>query len=289
MPCDEGMFYSIDEYVRAEGEGAEDGRYTLPQVLAWMKAIAADAAAAMAKAERIGLPDTPEARGVRLDVQMLCAMAEYHIYKAQAAYMLSRYRQYGDTSCPSHALIYMRAAIEKWKLLSSLGEAYHDNLLFGVGTEIPREGTWCDYLPELRADLAMLKSLSVESTASETYIIREAGHTKPPRWRVNLPMQHPAGKPLEVHLWAMEDISIRGGVRIRVRHTNQLEGAFRTIPMYRTPDGWSACIPAEEAGPAWDLLVFFEATAVNGDGIRYPGLWNDEELQPYFIIKTTSP
>jgi hypothetical protein len=289
MPCDEGMFYSIDEYVRVEAEGAEDGRYTLPQVLAWMKAIAADAAAAMEKAERAGLPDTPEARGVRLDVRMLCALAEYHIYKAQAAYLLSRYRQYGNTSCLSRAVTYMKVSIEKWELLSSWGEAYHNNLLFGVGTEIPRKGTWRDYLPELRADLAMLESMAAEDTADETYVIRDARYTKPPRWRVNLPAQHPGGKPLKVSLLVMEDISICGSVRMRVRHTNQLEGEFRTIPMCRTSDGWSAYIPAEEADPAWDLLLFFETTAVNGDGIRYPGLWNDQELQPYFIIKTTSP
>jgi hypothetical protein len=292
QPSDEGMFYSIDGYVRGKAAGTLDGRYTIYQSLKWTKDMISSAGAYLREAEAIGMPDTPEAKGLALDVRMIIALGEYHIEKALAALALSRKQILGEESRIHEAVRHLELAIDKWGELSKLGTGtYHSNLIFGVGANLPREGTWSDYLPELESDLDKLRVMASQrqtdspNTVDESAFLIETARALSPAWSVDLPQSHSAGAPLDVYLRVPQTETAYGHMVMRVRHTNQLEGSFRSYAMKRAPGGWTAAIPAQEMDAQWDLLVFFESVDGAGNGMRFPGLWHSTEMLPYYIIR----
>lgn len=283
LPSDEGLFYSVDQFVEAEARGTEDGRYTPYQVVAWLEELKVNARTALEEARRAGLPDTAEARGADLDVRMLLALADYHSHRELSALGLSRYQRLGDGSGLKGAVRELRAAIGAWEELSRLGEAYGENLVFAAGENCPRRGTWADYLPELRQDLEKLESMAGEQDGEERLLGRPAS-VAPCTWRDNLPASQPVGKPLEVFLAGTGE-NLREAPRMRVRRTNQLEGEFRSYPMTQDRGGWRATIPGGEFDLKWDTLVYFEAVDLKGDGVLFPGLYHPEEALPYKLIR----
>jgi hypothetical protein len=286
LPCDEGMFYSIGQYTEACRDNRFDGRYTPYQCIQWLEGIHRNAAAALAEAEKAGLPDTAEARGVKLDIEMLCALAQFYVHKTYAALGLSRYEALGDASGLGEAAGQMRRAKEHWSTLSEKGTGtYHSNLLFGVGAICPRTGTWKDFLPEIDADIARLGELCGQAGPRAKSAVVRGADVSPAMWSDDVPAVHKAGTPLEIRLDTHGDERARSGMRMRYRRTNQLEGVFRSADMERTPEGWRAVIPAGELTPEWDMMVYFETAGSFGDGLRFPGLWHPRELQPYHIVR----
>lgn len=284
---DEGMFYAIDEYVRLWAEGKEDGRYTPWQVLGTLRVIEKKALSSLERAEKIGLPDNWEARGVALDIRMLMSMLRYHTHKVLAALNLSAFKELGRKGALPAAVAEMEKAIQAWQELISLGKGkYHKRLVFGVGGEVYRDGTWADYLPEMEADLACLKKLASENPSDADENMKPvAAMITVPSWEDDVEDEAPAGEDLEVSLFADESFDLREGVTLRFRHTNNLEGAFQRVAMEYVGDNvYKAVIPAEYMTPEWDLLIYFEAVTADGNGVRWPGLWNNLDLQPYHIV-----
>lgn len=284
---DEGMFYAIDEYVRLWAEGKEDGRYTPWQVLGTLGMIEKKAMAALEQAEKIGLPDNWEARGVALDIRMLMALLRYHRYKVLAAMNLCAFTELGRKGALPAAAEAMRQAIDAWQSLIDLGKGkYHGRLVFGVGGEVYRDGTWADYLPEMEADLADLRQLIAEHPCERDERLRPiTAAIMAPAWMDDLDAAVPAGKDLTVTVRVDESFDLRDGPYLRYRHTNNLEGLFNRVPMAYCGEGiYKAVIPGAYLTPEWDLLVCVEAVAADGSGVRWPGLWSNYDDQPYRIV-----
>ena len=285
-PSDAGVFYPIDVYVRDSAERQEDGRYTPYQRMAWLVNMSCNTHLYLEQARAAGLPDTPEGRGLELDLMMLCNLALYHCRKIAAAIEFSRYERTGNKQHISLSYGYMLEAREFWNTLATLGKAYHKNLVFMVGGGKYRTGTWGDYLPEIDADIEKLKEI-YGSEAIETSSVKLSGlgQISPPAWKDNLPSSCAANKSLPVTLEVCAQDSFRGNVRIRYRHTNQLEGAFLSAELVYLNGAWHGEIPGEYITPEWDLLVYFEAVSHEGDGIIYPGLWHPNHALPYHIVR----
>ena len=280
---DEAMFYSIDDFVKASAESTFDGRYSPYQVYSWYGEIIKEGGAALEKALEAGLPDSPEARGAVLDVQMLLTLAEFHQQKMLAAIGLSYFEQLGDASRLAEAVGHMSSARDTWHKLVELGKPYHAHLMFISGDNCVRKGTWADFNDELDLDCAQITALATENPcAKQAPILRSAYIT--PTLSDDLPAEHPQGKPLTVNICGGTELSVP--LRMRVRHTNQLELAFRVYQMERTNAGWRGEIPSEEFMGEWDTMVYFDSFSEHGDGLVYPGLRSDNHHTPYKIITT---
>ena len=304
-PGDAGLFYPIDEFVRDSAAGNEDGRYTPWQTTGVLRDLAADALKHLAEAENAGLPDSNEARGAALDIKMIARLASYHRYKIAASVNLCKYGETGDNKFLTDSLAFMIAAKEKWAAFAELGQKYCERLVFYVGNHsVCRDGNWKDFYPELDADIARLAEMRDAAEPKRGEPPRAAGKSRSvvtpreslsglipeaniavPCWIDDVPDVHDAGTPLSVTLKINGKDTFREGVNLRYRHTNQLEGKFLSVPMAPAGCAWLAEIPASYITPEWDLLVYFEAAGANGEGIIFPGLWNDNYALPYHIVK----
>ena len=280
LPSDEGLFYSIDQYVTDMLAGCADGRITPYQSAARLYDIVNKTRTMLDKAEEIGMPDTNEARGVVHDAKMLMKLGEYHIEKSHAAIGVSLFNQAEKFGYARSALDHMRKARALWAELAELGKAYHSDLNFCTGVAHVNMGTWSDSLVEMDADIRRLESLTDGEEAIE---ISRAANFSPPQWRAGVPIMHPAGKDLRIVL----DVNTGAvsPVRLRWRRNNHHDGLFRAIEMSPCNEGLCAIIPANEVKPEWDILLYFESVDELGDALQYPGILHPEITLPYYIVK----
>lgn len=276
LPCDEGLFYSIADYVRADGK--TDGRYTPWQVYEWLEALEERLQYLLERADE--REENREWKGILLDAGMLQKLAGFHKYKLKAALGLSYYVYRQDTSFLWAAAKSMRQALDCWKKLSALGRHYHSNLLFGAGVDCHRRGSWKDYLPEVEKDAEMLGALAERFGKEERKELFHRVREENPLMQDHVPAKHRAGEDLPVRLDCERELH----VCVRYRHTNQLEGEFKRLKMERTRDGYFCRIKGEYLTEQWDLMIYFEATDQNGDGIIYPGIDNGNVEMPYRLV-----
>jgi len=277
LACDEGLFYSVTDYVKANG--CTDGRYTPYQAAAWLDALAGRIESLLKKTESI--KGSWEWRGIVLDAGMLLELARFHQMKVLAALGLSIWQEREDASYLQDAVRKMEKAQKHWKKLSEMGEAYHSDLLFGAGVNCFRRGSWKDYLPEIARDLAMLEKLAKTHAKGIDKALEHQVRKEPLVIQDHLPHRHQAGENLLVSVSCAEDLPLV----MRYRHTNQLEGKFKRLPMMRTADGYFCKIDGAYLTLEWDLLIYFEAPDENGDGLIYPGITAKGEEMPYRLIR----
>ena len=286
LPCDEGLFYGIDEYTAASQNGTTDGRITPYQSAQRLNDAAAKIAAALEAAENAGVPNDPVAKGIVLDAKMLRALGSYHVQKIYAALGLSKYNSDGDTKCLESALAHMRNARILWAELSELGAAYHLPLNFSIGAAHVNKGEWAESLPEVDADIAQLEGMM--STADNPSTLQRNADIAPTLWKADIPEKHAATTALRVTLDIGSDKRISSDIRLRWRTNNHLDGLFRSVTMTATASGsLEAVIPAEKISADWDLLLYFEATDKCGDSLQHPGIYHPQINLPYFIVSIT--
>lgn len=281
LPCDEGLFYSVSDYVKAAGK--TDGRYTPYQIYGWLSQICINLKSLLRTTDNNN--GNWEWKGILLDAEMLLELTEFHRHKLLAAIGLSYFLSKADGTYLKASVRKMEEAHQHWKKLSQLGKAYHDNLLFGAGIDCHRRGNWSDYLPEIEKDILKLKKLADSHGTSEEELLHNISG-KRLLLSDNIPERHKAGKKLEIKvLNAGDDIDM---LYIRYRHTNQLEGCFHKDKMEKAGEKFIYTITGEYLSPEWDLLLYFEAVDENGDGMVFPGIDNMTQKMPYKLITISS-
>jgi len=304
-PSDPAMFDRIDEFVEGYLDGEHPSTYTPIQVARWYDHLAETARAAIEDAEtalaeesggEVAVEETAEFRGTALDVRMLADLAEYHAEKTRAATALACYEADGDLTDLRDAYAYMRSAVDSWTALADRGgEAYHDDMLFAMGPPSADEGTWADRIDvEMDPDLEKLATLlddegaepPSEPTGEGRVAELSTGETATlptTTGEVVVPIEHAAGESLDV-VFEPGPLSGLADVTLHYRHTNQLEGAFETVPMESTDSGYHATVPDEYVTPEWDLLVYVTAVDQSGNGVVAPGLFHPSAEAPYHTV-----
>ena len=298
-PSDPGLFYGINEYVTDLHDNHIKGKYTPVQVLGWFKQLARDIHFNLKKLEKIiSLSGNLEYRQAAVDLKMNANYALYHAWKISAAYHLAQYKNNPDVSQLQRAYVCMSVAAEKWDDLVEAGNVFNKNLEFGVGESTDRHGHWRDRKIEIEKDLiALLGMLSAISGAS----IGEDGVERlsktediqaPPSWvqipgfTADWPNACPAGEDLELV------VEMRASMRdalpqCRYRHTNQMEGKFKTLDMVRCERGYRAVIPGQYVEKSWDLLVYVTRVDSDQKVTVFPGIYHPEYPAPYHRIIVT--
>ena len=297
-PGDPGLFYGVDEYVSDLLDDDLRGKYTPLQVARWYEWFAAKTREAIdAAGEREeDIVESGEFKATRLDLSLLADLAEYHVAKTHAAVELETYRATDEISHLQSAHAHMEQALARWRTMAERGEeGYHDDLVFALGPETGDSGQWKDRLPELEADLddlcSLLEAESTEPTDTvDTHPNSDDNTSLPndlPSFSANVPERCRAHEPVTIDV-TTDELSRDGGLTLHYRHTDQTEGAFRTIEMESTTAGYRGTIPAAYVDSEWDLLVYFSTIDEAGNPLLIPGLYHAEEPEPYYVIETNA-
>lgn len=296
-PSDSGLFYGIDAYATDLLENAVADKFTPLQVARWLRSLAADTRSALEAAARASdRRPGPEWKAARTDLSMLADLADYHAEKIHAAVHLALF---GTGSAESHrraALVHLKRARSHWQALAERGtHAFRDPLEFRAGTAVGRTGHWRHLTTEIDRDLDCLTTLKPGSQAAAHSLpeAATAGSTTPAFQDGRLPGE------LEVAERAVAGRSIRVVYRppispdpamvfrLRYRRTNQLEGAFLSLPLLREADGFAASIPAHYVTPEFDQLVYVTGRCDRWETRMLPGLFHPEAPLPYRLIRIT--
>ena len=286
MPSDEGLFYSVSQYVNLSNQKKEDGRYTPWQTAVWLKNLADSVEMQIKTAKGIGLPNSPDSKAALLDMSMLKELALYHRERIAAAVAYCKYLDSNNHEELCRCIGGMKHALKHWAALADLGTGtYHSHLVFSAGYGDHRRGHWNDFLPELKADIRRLEKMCAKTQSASTVVNFPSAPALAPCWVDNVPKTWLASKAMPIELKTGAADIQSSGVNLRWRRANQLEGAFKAIPMQRSGGVWRAVIPHDELTGEWDILLYFEATAPDGSGLIYPGIWHCEHAMPYHIVE----
>jgi hypothetical protein len=312
-PSDPGLFYGIDAYARDWWRGQIEAKYTPLQVRDWLRAFAGEARAAVARADRAvaqadramverdgAAKGRSEYRAARIDLLMLADLADYHAHKVGAALSLALSREAGGAGQHAEAGAYLSQALRQcvearddWNALAARGKAaYHDPLQFNAGHGTARSGTWADRTVELEADVAMLEALleaALEAgrEPAEVDLPPATGSEapEPPQLQMDVPATWRAGRDLPVEVAVSGRERLPGGLMLRYRHGNQLEGPFKRIEMAETAAGYRAAIPGAYITEEWDLLVYVAGLLSPQQALIYPGLYSPVSDLPYWVVR----
>jgi hypothetical protein len=91
------------------------------------------------------------------------------------------------------------------------------------------------------------------------------------------------GHPLKIH------ISIAGEkqkVKLFYRHVNQAE-QWQSLVMEQTGNDFEGVIPGEYCAKRFSIQYYFEIHTDNNSAAFYPGLSDDLDNDPYFVVNKT--
>jgi hypothetical protein len=298
---DEGFFFGIDDYVKGMLTGKQPDRYTPLQVQSWLKKIAGEIRVSLDQIESSKiLKGNLEYRQTAVDFHMIAGLAEYHVWKISAALHLSIYNHNGNSNDLKTAYACMAEAFNCWRAVAEYGSCYQDNLEFGIGPGTDRHGHWRDRLPELEQDVRELKKMLAEKhgvtvdtqeeqalQATET-AANPSGWIIAPEWSADWPQKATEGQDLRIDIHTKNAARQTGPVVLRYRHTNQLEGEFRSVEMQAIDNGYTASIPGAYIEKQWDLMIYVSASDSLEKALIYPGLFHPDYRAPYHIITVVS-
>ena len=289
-PGDPGLFYGIDDYVKAKRADTLSAKYTPSQLSDLYMDISHKTRDILSKLDKDDVPDDnkSESRANLLDFAMTADLAAYHSYKIKAALQLCFYQQTGNAAYLPSSLDHMKAAYKEWKSLADRTEkTYNDHPLF------PRTlgNSWKGRLKEIASDIQTLEALiSKENPQSLLSVGQDQTSMNladlPATISDNVPETWVEGEDLPVSL-DLDFMSQMGLNQCTVyyRHANLAVGRFKRIEMEKTQDGFKAVIPGKYVIPDYDLLIYMGGIRENGDALIYPGLYNPEYSAPYHVVK----
>ena len=291
-PGDHGLFYGIDEFAADLQTGNFKGRYSPLQSASYLEIFALDAYRNLEAADAIDEnSDNPEYRAFRTDILLLRDFAMYHANKIKACFALALYNLTGDKQRLGDSAFLLAQALKDWMSLSDLGlRAYYHDLEFSSAGTTTRHGTWRDLQCEIEADLTVLHNMLTENGLNMPSGIAYCYEPKPfditcCTLSSELPKTHRAGAPLSITVKASALSDIEGTPLIlHYRHTNQLEGVFKTLPMEKMEDGFEAVIQGEYITSDWDLMVYITLQKKDGSCLVYPGIYHPSYPYPYHVI-----
>ena len=158
-PSDLGGFYGVGEYVQDYLSGNLRAKLTPLQIADQLDAYAADARAALGRAECVIADGArSEFDGIAADVRLCSGLAIYHAHKMRAALNLAFFYATGDSERLDGAQVEMARAWEAWHdVIRNAEGVYDDEMIFGPVED--ESGTWKCLAPYLDHDVNRLQEV----------------------------------------------------------------------------------------------------------------------------------
>jgi hypothetical protein len=278
------LFANAREYAELLLAGEASHRYTPLDVADWLDEMAKGCEQAVLDAASCAGALSAEAVRILKDVEILGGMARHFAEKFRAACWAELFIATKASRLIDPMIAHAKRSVAHWEKIAAISKGvYHDDITYGPQSWL--RGSWHTRLPEMQAEILDLEALrgyggteTVEPddstlaaiTALETRIPVISESTG-----LSCAKSFVAGEPLSVTLQARSD----GSPTLHYRHVNQAE-RWRSVPMRRTGDTYTAEIPADYTASDYHLQVF-ASFRKDGQSMLVPGLDADLANEPY--------
>ena len=258
-PLDTAIFYRAVDYVEDYMSGQRRGRYSPIEVNRWLRGYAANALAALDKAEKVADTTSPELRGIGLDVRVQARLALFFAHRFVATTHYEFYKQAGDYDSLSSAVSAYREALGEWSQIVQLTKGtYRDNLPF---REIPSaKGHWADREEAFLEDLRNMEGVGLSFL--ENYATGPVSFAHVP-----LRLQRPDSVQVTTTVKGWDSVN-----RVAVHFRTDPGQPFREVVMGQRPDQppvYLADLPVDGT-PTGPLQYYMTATPGSGETISHP-------------------
>jgi len=293
-PLDPQLFSSISEFVAELSKQERSGKYSPLEVAQWLEAAADTAASHLRQAETTIIDkNSPEFRRAAIDLQIEISIGRFFAAKFRSGILYVACEHSGDRAVLEEALNQYRRARDVWRSFAEGAQgAYVSDITFGPSPY--QRGDWLDRLPAIDQDIAeMQKRLDTAPSAGATQSSLSIHDLTTPAKRESVDVQHtPArtftpGQPLEIAIALSRSVPQSLAVRLFYRHADQAE-RYQSAEMQANENRFSATIPGDYTNSKYPLQYYFELRRAVDNAWLFPGLGNNLQTQPYFVVRPAS-
>ncbi|MEZ5355949.1 MAG: hypothetical protein R2762_25225, partial [Bryobacteraceae bacterium] len=286
-PLDPQLFSSVNEFAGELLSGEPSGKYSPVEVAQWLEDYAANASAALAKAQASSTrKERPEYRRIAIDVRIEAGIGRFFAAKLRSGVLYRIYETTGEPAALEQCLKKYREARSAWAAIVAIAKpVYKPDIT--VGEHIQLRGHWADRLPAIDADIELVAKQAAERKDSpRTAAAIQAALGRPKRAAIACSHVPPAmfrpGQPLDLEL-SMPRSSSPIAATIYYRHVTHAE-RYESAPMTSKDGRYHAAIPAAYSQSAYPLEYYFELKQGQAAWL-YPGFSQDHSSQPYFVVR----
>ena len=296
-PLDPQLFSTINEFAAEALNKPHNGKYSPLAVAQWLDTAADSAASHLREAEnQASDKNSPEFRRAAIDLRITVGIGQFFAAKFRSGVLYGAFKHSGDRAALELAVKHYRRAGEIWRNFAQDAQgSYVSDITFGTSPH--QRGNWLDRLHALEDDIAEmqkeLESLPAPANQSDSASVYDLVLPKENEEHEPVELLHrPApnftpGQPLEVAIAAPRKTQEKLTIRLYYRHVNQAE-RYESVVMQAHANQFSYGIPPEYTNSAYPLQYYFEVRSA-GDGVwRFPGLWNELQTEPYFVVRSVS-
>ena len=287
-PLDPQLFSRIDDFAGELLKGERTGKYSPLEVAAWLEDRAVAAEESLARASP---PTSPADRRLAIDVELQAGMGRFYAIKLRAGVLYAIFERTGDRVALTEAVSAYSRARQSWaKVAERAKTVYQPNL--SASARYSARGHWSDRLALIDDDIAAMEEKSAAAKVVEAPRVRTAMAevlVRPERDAGSCRHEPPAGfRKKQAVALALTVIERKAAsVRMYYRHVNQAE-RWESVEMEVANDGFRAGIPAVYTDAPFALQYYFEVRESRSRAWLWPGLGQELDQQPYFVIQRTS-
>ena len=291
-PLDPQLFSSINEFVEELLKKERSGKYSPVEVAQWLDTAADAADSHLQQAEaHVRDKNLPEFRRAAIDLRIEIGIGRFFAAKFRSGVLYAAYAHSGDRTALEEALKQYRRARDVWQSFAEgVQRAYVYDITFGPSPY--QRGNWIDRLPAIDEDIAeMQKRLETVPSAGAPQGSISLRDLTVAAKRAFVDVQHtPAhtftpGQPFEIAVSVSGSVPQALAVRLYYRHVNQAE-RYRSAEMQANENRFSATVPANYTNSDYPLQYYFELRRAADDAWLFPGLGNNLQTQPYFVVRS---
>ncbi|AJR04969.1 hypothetical protein [Siansivirga zeaxanthinifaciens] len=286
-PGDPGLFYCIEEYVKDVLNKEIKPKINPVQLANLFEKNSKETLKALSKVKLTDIPEffKKEYRTNELDLKITAALAAYHSNKIKASTDFVFFQETKNSGYLLSCLEKMKTARKNWQNIVDLTQLiYHTRPMF-----LHDNGTWKDRLTEIDKDIIKLKDIIGKQKnnpiLSFTQQLNEDYSFVSNKFKAIIPEFFDPNNDLKVSLLTGIVLENEQSPKVHFRIADMTAGKFIEQPMLWNGNNYSANIPAKYLNPQYDLLVYFTTISKNGHVVMHPGILNEENLAPYFVVK----
>ena len=290
-PLDPQLFSSIKEFVGELFEQERSAKYSPLEVAQWLDAAADAAASHLGQAEaRTQAKRSPEFRRAAIDLRIEIGIGRFFAAKFRSGVLYAAYEHSSCRAALEEALKQYRRARNIWQSFADRAQdSYVSDVTFGPSPH--QRGNWLDRLPSIDEDIAeMQKRLEAAPSAGVRQSSVSLRDLTVAAKRESVDVQHAPpgsfspGQPLEIALAVSRSRGQSLAIRLYYRHVNQAE-RYQSAGMRANENRFSATVPANYTNSDYPLQYYFEIRRAAGNAWLFPGLGNNLQTQPYFVVR----
>ena len=285
-PGDPGLFYKINDYVMDVSNDEMKPKVNPVQLSKLFDLFSEQTFVALSKININEIQDNAlmEFKSIEMDLMITAFLAAYHADKIKAATNFAFYEYTQSEGYLNASIISLKDAKIHWeKVVEITQKLYNEEPLF-----LHDNKTWKDRLDEINKDIDSITELKRDSGSSESkshWDDKESSNELfLEHFEANIPEVAKNDEDIQIILKPKNGLKIQQPPKVHFRLANMTTGKFRNQVMKWDGTNFVAQIKIDNLSVDFDLIVYFTWINEKGNVIMHPGLFNEDNLMPYYVI-----